>query len=88
MMITNLTSDEPIFVSYEVRVNGQEYSALVREVDGSAKSKGFLEQENKALTFLIDVDGGLDAIETLDFTLLVLNTDGEELYRTPVQITK
>ncbi len=85
VVITNLTDSEPIYAALNLNVNGQDYD-LADEVHGSAASMGFLNQESKPLSFLIDIEGGKDAIKTVCFDLLVGSTDGEVLYSTPVKV--
>ena len=85
VVITNLTDSEPIYAAFNLNVNGQYYD-LADEVHGSAASMGFLNQESKPLSFLIDIEGGKDAIKTVCFDLLVGSTDGEVLYSTPVKV--
>ena len=85
--ITSLTEGEPYFVARNFTVNGQSYDSIKKRVNGS-NSTGFQYQEKRSLTFLIDIEGGLDAIETVSFDLLVVSTEGEELYTTPVLISR
>ena len=85
--IINLAENEPLFIATNLRINDVKFEAtdLVR---GSGAKGGLLYEEEKTLSFLVDIEGGVDAIETISFDLKVLSTDGEQLHSTPVLISR
>jgi len=77
--VTNLSDTELCYSAQNIRVNGEDIGKTA-EVYGLGDNDGLLPEEVEELSFMIRLDGGMDALESLVFDFAVYDADGSEIF--------